>query len=93
MDTTQQPPDDKSSSAENNDDQTALFHRLNSYPFHTDPEFAKGLSIILGHPETPATDAEVNRSDDLVLQAKCFYFSRCVFFGLCFYRMGRCRRR
>lgn len=55
-----------------------LFQKLKSYPFDTDPEFAKGLSIILGHPETPASDVEVRREDDLVLQAKCFYFSRCV---------------
>ncbi|KAJ5833172.1 hypothetical protein N7474_001483 [Penicillium riverlandense] len=50
--------------------------RLRSYPFHTDPEFANGLSTILGHPDTPATEAEINREDDLVLQAKCFFFSR-----------------
>lgn len=53
-----------------------LFERVKSYPFDADPEFAKGLSIILGHPETPASNAETNREDDLVLQAKCFYFSK-----------------
>ncbi|KAJ5105125.1 hypothetical protein NUU61_002472 [Penicillium alfredii] len=53
-----------------------LFERLRVYPFHTDLEFANGLSIILGHPGTPATEAEMNRDDDLVLQAKCFFFSR-----------------
>ncbi|RHZ43975.1 DUF5572 domain-containing protein [Aspergillus thermomutatus] len=53
-----------------------LFKKLNSYPFGTDVEFAKGLSIILGHPDIPATEAEIDREDDLVLQAKCFYFSR-----------------
>jgi hypothetical protein len=52
------------------------FERVQSYSFHTDPEFANGLSTILGHPETPATEAEINRDDDLVLQAKCFFFSR-----------------
>ncbi|KAJ5775973.1 uncharacterized protein N7511_000984 [Penicillium nucicola] len=52
------------------------FERLRSYSFHTDPEFANGLSIILGHPNTPATEAEMNQDDDLVLQAKCFFFSR-----------------
>lgn len=56
--------------------QTALFEKLRSYPFSTDSEFANGLSIILGHPGSPANEAEVNREDDLVLQAKCFYFSR-----------------
>ncbi|OJJ69280.1 hypothetical protein ASPBRDRAFT_131225 [Aspergillus brasiliensis CBS 101740] len=53
-----------------------LLERLSSYPFSTDREFAVGLSIILGHPETPASEEEINRNDDLTLQAKCFYFSR-----------------
>ncbi|CAK40475.1 hypothetical protein CBS63078_10980 [Aspergillus niger] len=53
-----------------------LFERLSSYPFGSDREFAVGLSIILGHPESPASEEEINRSDDLTLQAKCFYFSR-----------------
>jgi hypothetical protein len=57
---------------------TQVFERLQSYSFSSDPEFANGLSIILGHPETPATDVEMNRDDDLVLQAKCFFFSRYV---------------
>lgn len=56
--------------------QASLFRRFRAYPFSTDPEFANGLSIILGHPGTSATEAEVNRNDDLALQAKCFYFSR-----------------
>lgn len=54
----------------------ALFKQLESYPFLSDREFANGLAIILGHPETPATEAEISRTDDLVLQAKCFYFSK-----------------
>lgn len=53
-----------------------LFQSLSSYSFNTDPEFAKGLAIILGHPDTPATESEINREDDLVVQAKCFFFSR-----------------
>ncbi|KAJ5794431.1 hypothetical protein N7457_001030 [Penicillium paradoxum] len=53
-----------------------VFQRLQSYSFSLDPEFANGLSIILGHPDTPATEEEINRDDDLVLQAKCFFFSR-----------------
>lgn len=60
--------------------QASLFEKLESYPFNTDPEFANGLSIILGHPDFPASETEVNRDDDLVLQAKCFYFSRYVTF-------------
>ncbi|KGO71143.1 hypothetical protein PITC_080590 [Penicillium italicum] len=53
-----------------------VFERLQCYSFTSDPEFANGLSIILGHPNTPATEVEINRDDDLVLQAKCFFFSR-----------------
>ncbi|KAJ5145621.1 uncharacterized protein N7515_000185 [Penicillium bovifimosum] len=53
-----------------------VFERLLAYSFDSDPEFANGLSIILGHPDTPATKVEINRDDDLVLQAKCFFFSR-----------------
>ncbi|RAH63863.1 DUF5572 domain-containing protein [Aspergillus aculeatinus CBS 121060] len=53
-----------------------LFERLSSYPFEDDHEFAHGLSIILGHPEIPASKAEIDRDDDVMLQAKCFYFSR-----------------
>lgn len=56
--------------------QTDTFERLRSYDFQNDPEFANGLAIILGHPETPASNTEMNREDDLVLQAKCFFFSR-----------------
>ncbi|KAJ5134095.1 hypothetical protein N7448_000884 [Penicillium atrosanguineum] len=52
------------------------FEKLYSYSFHTDSEFANGLAIILGHPGTPATQEEMNREDDLVIQAKCFFFSR-----------------
>lgn len=55
---------------------SGVFKSLQAYPFHTDPEFANGLAIILGHPSTPATEAEMNREDDLVLQAKCFFYSR-----------------
>ncbi|GES65618.1 hypothetical protein ATEIFO6365_0012001000 [Aspergillus terreus] len=54
----------------------ALFEKLKAYPFTADREFAKGLAIILQHPDVPASEDEVNRTDDLVLQAKCFYFSR-----------------
>ncbi|KAF3396477.1 hypothetical protein F1880_007353 [Penicillium rolfsii] len=53
-----------------------LFEQLKAYPFTSDPEFANGLAIILGHAGTPASDAEMSRDDDLVGKAKCFYFSR-----------------
>ncbi|KAJ6085960.1 hypothetical protein N7486_010241 [Penicillium sp. IBT 16267x] len=56
--------------------QSVLFERLRAYSFQKDPEFANGLAIILGHPHTPATETEISREDDLVLQAKCFFFSR-----------------
>jgi hypothetical protein len=52
------------------------FEQLKAYPFASDPEFANGLAIILGHAGTPASEAEMSRDDDLVLQAKCFFFSR-----------------
>lgn len=52
------------------------FDRLRLYSFESDLEFANGLAIILGHPGTPANEAEITREDDLVLQAKCFFFSR-----------------
>ncbi|KAJ5238693.1 hypothetical protein N7468_003312, partial [Penicillium chermesinum] len=56
--------------------QLSLFQKIHSYSFETDPEFANGLAIILGHPECPATKEEIRREDDLVIQAKCFFFSR-----------------
>lgn len=68
------PPTSKRTTVMTSD--TLVFERLQSYSFESDPEFAKGLSIILGHPETPASKTEINRDDDLVLQAKCFFFSR-----------------
>lgn len=55
---------------------SVLFEKLRTYSFQNDPEFANGLAIILGHPNTPATETEMSREDDLVLQAKCFFFSR-----------------
>lgn len=55
---------------------SALFEYINSYPFSSDAEFKNGLAVILGHPGTPASEAELAREDDLVLQAKCFYISR-----------------
>lgn len=51
---------------------------LHSYPFVSDLEFKKGLAVILGHPGMPASDAEILRQDDLILQAKCYYISRFV---------------
>ncbi|KAL4788413.1 hypothetical protein BJX76DRAFT_109884 [Aspergillus varians] len=56
--------------------QAEIFERLWAYPFAADREFATGLAIILSHPETPASEEEIARNDDLVLQAKCYYFTR-----------------
>ncbi|KAL4903541.1 hypothetical protein BDW74DRAFT_41414 [Aspergillus multicolor] len=53
-----------------------IFEKLRTYPFAADPEFASGLAMILGHPETPASEEEISCNDDLVLQAKCYYFTR-----------------
>lgn len=56
------------------------FQTLKSYPFAADAEFKLGLGAILGHSGNPATADEVNRTDDLVIKAKCFYYSRYVCF-------------
>ncbi|KAL6233898.1 hypothetical protein BDW75DRAFT_231607 [Aspergillus navahoensis] len=56
--------------------QADIFEQLSTYPFSADREFAAGLAIILGHPETPASEEEIARDDDLVLQAKCYYYTR-----------------
>ncbi|KAL5001408.1 hypothetical protein BDV10DRAFT_5362 [Aspergillus recurvatus] len=56
--------------------QADIFEQLSTYPFSADREFAGGLAIILGHPETPASEEEIARDDDLVLQVKCYYFTR-----------------
>ena len=53
-----------------------LFEHISSYSFHTDSDYQSGLSAILGHPETPATEAEILQNQDLVLQAQCFYLAR-----------------
>lgn len=53
-----------------------VYHLISSYPFHTDNDYLLGLAAILGHPETPPTEAELHDNEDLVLQAQCFYFTR-----------------
>ncbi|DAA77441.1 TPA_exp: Uncharacterized protein A8136_6701 [Trichophyton benhamiae CBS 112371] len=57
-------------------DSTDIYQRLSSYSFTEDPEFKLGLAVILGQPGTPATNEQVNRTDELVTKAKCFYFSK-----------------
>ena len=57
-------------------DQDDIFTRLAQYPFDTDPDYLNGLSTILGHPSTPPSPSELSQNADLVLQAKCFYFTR-----------------
>ncbi|KAJ9653042.1 hypothetical protein H2198_007748 [Neophaeococcomyces mojaviensis] len=53
-----------------------LFQHISTYDFHSDTDYQSGLSTILGHPETPATEAELAQNQDLVLQAQCFYLAR-----------------
>ncbi|KAJ5495597.1 hypothetical protein N7539_000713 [Penicillium diatomitis] len=52
------------------------FESLRAYSFTSDSEFANGLAIILNHPGTPASEEEITRDDDLVMKAKCYFFSR-----------------
>ncbi|KAL3459872.1 hypothetical protein BJX64DRAFT_290868 [Aspergillus heterothallicus] len=66
----------QASSIEQQPSYTNIFESLRAYPFETDQEFASGLAIILGHSETPASEEEISRDDELVLQAKCYYFAR-----------------
>lgn len=54
----------------------AVFLALSQYPFDTDAEYLMGLSTILGHPSASPSSSELAQNSDLVLQAKCFYFSR-----------------
>lgn len=56
--------------------QDAIFQSISSYPFDSDPDYINGLSTILGHPSIPPSSSEVSQNADLVLQAKCFYFTR-----------------
>jgi hypothetical protein len=74
------PARENADTAEDQRSETEIFEQLRSYPFTLDREFAQGLAIILGHPEVPASEEETSRSDDLVLQAKCYYFAR---YALC----------
>lgn len=57
-------------------DPSSVFTQLSTYPFESDLEFQSGLASIFGHPNTPATADEVAQSQQLILQAQCFYFSR-----------------
>ncbi|KIW18299.1 hypothetical protein PV08_02587 [Exophiala spinifera] len=54
----------------------SVYQGLFTYPFDTDQEYQAGLATILGHPETPVTSDELIDKKELVLQARCFYFSR-----------------
>ncbi|EFR01161.1 hypothetical protein MGYG_04165 [Nannizzia gypsea CBS 118893] len=57
-------------------DSIDIYQTLSSYSFTEDPEFKLGLAVILGQPGTPATDEQINRTGDLIIKAKCFYFSK-----------------
>ncbi|KAL2817219.1 hypothetical protein BDW59DRAFT_166033 [Aspergillus cavernicola] len=69
-------PQTTSTSLEHPQPEREIFEQLRTYQFSSDREFAQGLAIIFGHPETPASEEEISRNDDLVLQAKCYYFTR-----------------
>jgi len=47
-----------------------VFEQLDSYPWHSDPEFQSGLQAILGSDPSP------DQAEHLTLRARCFYFSR-----------------
>lgn len=51
-------------------DNTALFRRLDTYPWHQDEEFQGGLRAILGSVPDP------QQAEHLTLRAKCYYFAR-----------------
>lgn len=53
--------------------ETATYEALEAYPWHEDAEFQSGLSSILSTSNGSPSDAE---SGDLILRARCFYFSR-----------------
>ena len=54
----------------------SIYHAISQYPFDTDSEYLNGLSTIFGHPSTPPSPLEISENADLVLQAKCFYYTR-----------------
>ena len=56
--------------------QDDIYSAFHAYSFTTDSEWQSGLASILGHPETPATQAELDTNPGLILNAKLFYFSR-----------------
>lgn len=55
-------------------DETAVYKQLENYDWAADTEFQSGLQAILG------STADPERADHLMLRARCFYFSRYVFF-------------
>lgn len=60
---------------------TPDFAALHAYPFDSDPEFQAGLAHIVRQ-QAPGSEVSSTSSPELqglVLQAKCFYYSRYVF--------------
>ena len=55
-----------------------IFRGISTYPFHADQEYLSGLATILGHPDSPPSQTEIDTNQDLIIQAQCFYFSRKV---------------
>ena len=69
-------PAQSAAQAQSLSSQYEALSNFHNTPVDTDPSFLSGLATILGHPETPVTAEEVAAQPDLVLQAKCFYFTR-----------------
>ena len=56
--------------------ETAVFEYINRYPFDEDTVFKEGLAQILQRPEATTIEKELDREDDIILQAKCFYIAK-----------------
>ena len=68
--------DQQASQGTSNPTQDDIFIRISQYSFDSDSDYLNGLSSILGHPSVPPSASEIYNNADLVLQAKCFYFTR-----------------
>lgn len=71
-----EPHDQQASSDASLQSENGVFAGLSLYPFDSDSEYLRGLSAILGHSSTPPSASEISQNADLVLQVKCFYFTR-----------------
>ena len=53
-----------------------IYRDLITYPFFRNTEFVSGLAAIFGHPETPCSPEEIQQNDDMVQEAKLFYYAQ-----------------